>query len=175
MKIQLVKTCLIALTVLFSLTSCSSDDDGGSSGNAAAGTISAKVDGANFQSNQMLSTANKVTAGSSTSLTLQGTDNSGKGFNFVINGFEGEGSYDIGGDNLVFVVANYVEANVSNPLNTQTWTAPFDDTTVRGSISFSTVTDDNVQGTFQFTSKNPNDDTLKNITEGSFDLEVTTF
>lgn len=175
MKTQFLKTSLILLSFLFSLVSCSSDDDGGNGGNTPNGVVKAKVDGANFQSNPTFSTANRVTAGPSTTLTLQGTDNSGKGFNFVINGFEGEGSYEIGGDNLVFVVANYVEANATNPIDTQTWTAPYDDTTVRGSISFSTATDDNVEGTFEFTSKNPNDGTVKNITEGSFNLEVTAF
>ena len=177
MKTQLFKAGFVLLSLVFGLstTSCSSDDDGGGDGNAANGTVTAKIDGTNFQSNEILSAANKVTAGPTTTLTLQGTDNSGKGFNFVINGFDGEGNYEIGGSNLVFVVANYVEGNPTNPIDTQTWTAPYDDTTVRGTISFSTVTDDNVQGTFEFTSKNPNDGSVKTITDGSFNLDVTTF
>jgi hypothetical protein len=175
MKSNYLMLSAMLLFLSFGTTSCSSDDDGGSGGNAANGTVTAKIDGNNFQSQQMFSTANRVSAGGNTTLTLQGTDNSGKGFNFIINGYEGEGTYDIGGDNLVFVVANYIEANASNPTATQTWTAPFDDTTIRGIISFSSDIDENVKGTFEFTSKNPNDGSIKEITDGSFDLDVTSF
>lgn len=163
------------LFLIFS-TSCSSDDDGGSGGNAAAGTVTAKIDGANFQSNTMLSTANKVTQGAADVMTLQGTDNSGKGFNFAINGYEGEGTYTFGGASLGFIVGNYIEANASDPLNSQTWTAPYDNEDIRGEISISSDSGDNVKGTFEFTCKNFNGDgSIKTITEGSFDLDVTSF
>lgn len=166
-KISLV--VFAALVVTFS--SCSSDD-GGSGGNAAAGTISAKINGTSFTSATLLTQAISVTAGSTSSLILQGTNMEGKGFNFTINNFTGVGTYDIGGASLVFVVANYVEGNATNPLDTQTWTAPYDDDTKRGEISFSSVTTDRVIGTFSFTSKNPNGGTVKTVTEGSFNVEL---
>lgn len=175
MRTKLVTQSLVVVFLLVSLLSCSSDDDGGAAGSAANGTITAKVDGANFQSNEMLSMATKVSAGATTTLTLQGTDNTGKGFNFGINGYEGEGSYEIGGNNLVFVVASYVEGNASNPTATQTWTAPYDNTSLRGSISIVSETDDKVEGTFEFTCKNPNDGSVKTISDGSFNLEISNF
>ena len=170
---KFICACFLISTALF-VTSCS-DDDGGSGGNAAAGTITGKVDGTTVTSSSQLTQANRVTAGSNVALTIQGTNFDGKGYNFIINNFTGTGTYEIGGSSSVFVVASYVEGNATNPLATATWTAPYDDTTVRGEISFSEVTDDNVKGTFSFTAKYPNDNSIKTITEGSFNVGVTNF
>jgi hypothetical protein len=166
------------LFLAFTTSSCSDDDDGGSAGNAAAGTIVAKVDGVDFQSTEMLTTGNKVTSGPADAMTLQGTDNSGKGFNFLINGYDGVGTYTFGDGNavqVISVIGNYIEANASDPTNSQTWTAPYDNDSVRGEIQFSTDDGENVQGTFSFTCKNPNDGSIKDITEGSFNVNYTTF
>jgi hypothetical protein len=176
-----MKSNFLMITAMFMFfcigtTSCSDDDEGGSAGTAASGTVTAKVDGANFQSNEMLSSGNLVTQGPTDSMTLQGTDNSGKGFNFVINGYDGVGTYTFGGSSLGFIVGNYIEANASNPTASQTWTAPYDDDSIRGEINISTDSGDNVTGTFEFTAKNSNGDgSIKTITEGSFDLDYTTF
>jgi hypothetical protein len=167
-KISLVLLVAIATTLS---TSCSSDD-GGSGGNAAAGTVQAKIDGASFTSATLLTTGVSITAGANTTLFIQGTDIQGKGFNFNINNFTGVGTYDIGGSSSVFVVANYVEGNATKPLDTQAWTAPYDDDSKRGEISVSSITADKVIGTFSFTSKNPNGGTVKTITEGSFNVEL---
>ena len=149
------------------LMSCSNDDDGGGNGSAASGTVTAKVDGSTFTSMEMASTANLVA--SVGTLTIQGSDADGKGVVIVINGYEGPASYDIGGNNLIAVTASYIEANVSNPTNSQTWQAPFD-STVAGTVSISEESDDTVKGTFSFTAKNSNDDSTKSLTEGSFNL-----
>lgn len=160
----------IALALIF--TGCSKDDDGGGGGDAASGTIKAKVDGANFTSNSDFTTANTVNAGGTTTMTIQGTDNSGKGFMFIINGMDGTGTYEIGsGVGGISIIASYVEANASNPIDSQTWQAPFDDT-VAGQIQISELSDTNVKGTFEFTCKNSNDDSMKEITDGSFNVEV---
>ena len=46
---KLKQFMLLVMTMsLVTLTGCSSDDDGGSGGSAGSGTITAKVDGANF-------------------------------------------------------------------------------------------------------------------------------
>lgn len=150
---------------LVTLTGCSSDDDGGSGGNAGEGTMTAKVDGNTVTSIDLASQATLVP--STNTLILQGTDSSGKGFVITINGYNGTGTYDIGGSSLS--VAIYIEADVSNPANTQTWQAPYD-TSVNGTVSMSEETSDNVKGTFEFTGKNASDDSLKVISEGSFNL-----
>uniref|UniRef100_UPI004049FE5B DUF6252 family protein n=1 Tax=Flavobacterium sp. TaxID=239 RepID=UPI004049FE5B len=169
-----MKTIRQTLTVLFLSTalffsSCSSDDNGGG-GTSGAGTITAKVDGASFTSTPQLTLFTEISAGGSTTLSIQGSNMDGKGINISINGFEGVGTYQFGGSALVSNVASYVEGNATNPLATDTWTAPYDDTSLRGEVTITTATDDSIIGTFEFTAKNPADSSVKTITEGSFNL-----
>lgn len=152
---------------LVTLSGCSSSDDGGNGGNAAEGTITAKVDGASFTSLEIASTATLVSATST--LILQGSDADGKGFLITINGYAGPGTYNIDGNAIGFSVAVYLEADVSNPANMQTWQAPYN-TSVNGTISVSEETSDNVKGTFEFTGQNASDNSQKVISEGSFNL-----
>ncbi|RXR33154.1 hypothetical protein EQG68_06625 [Flavobacterium piscinae] len=168
--IKFICACFLVTSALF-LTSCS-DDDGGGGGNAAAGTITAKVDGTTVTTLEITTSATLVSAGGNTTLSMLGTSTSQKGFSFTINGFDGVGTYEFGGSSSVFRVASYIEANVSNPLDSQTWSAPYDDDSPRGTISFSEVTDTRVKGTFTYSAKNPNDNSVKQITEGSFNVEI---
>lgn len=171
MKSNFLKINLIVFSLIFSLSSCSNEDDGGSPGNASNGTITASIDGNSFQSNAMFSVSNLIDQGGITTLTLQGTNNDGNGFTFVINGFDGVGTYDIGGSNTIFVNASYIEADATNPTNSQTWQSPYDDDSVRGEFQVNEDTGSNVKGTFEFTAKNSNDGSVKNITDGSFNLD----
>ncbi|MBD3723388.1 MAG: hypothetical protein IE891_01010 [Flavobacteriaceae bacterium] len=167
-------TLLLALSV--SIISCSKDDDGGSGGNAASGTITAKVNGTRLTSTEMLTVGTKVNNGTGTfALTLQGTNMDGKGFQITLNAVDGEGTYEIGGSALVYNVVSYIEGNATSPMDTQTWTAPYDDNSARGEVKISTLTDSKAVGTFEFTCKNPNDSSIKNITEGSFNVDITTY
>lgn len=152
-------------------TSCKKDDDGGSGGNAGSGTISAKVNGDSFTSMEIASTATLTTGGSTTTVVLQGSDADGKGIFIIMNGFEGTGTYEFS-DSNVFVTATYVEANVSNPQNTQTWSAPYQNSGIVGEVNVSEKTDTTIKGTFNFTAKNVNGDgSLVSITDGSFNLD----
>lgn len=165
-----LKTISLILFVSLSLIACKSDDDGGDGGNAGEGLVTAKVNGNNFKSMEAASTAVKTQANGMTTLRAQGSDSDGKGVVLTIIGYEGTGSYDIGGGANIFVNAVYTEANVSDPTNSQAWQAPFDDT-VAGTISISEDTDNGVKGTFTFEAKNGNDDSMVNVTEGSFNLK----
>lgn len=158
---------LLIMTVsLVTLTGCKSDDDGGDGGNAGSGTITAKVDGTTITTLDLTSIAT-LAAGN---LIIQGNDANGRSFVITIFGYSGEGTYDFDGSNIAILnTANYIEADASNPMNTQTWSAPFD-ATFAGSVSISSETDDNVQGTFEFTGQNANDNSQKVITDGSFNL-----
>lgn len=160
---------LIALALVFTATSCSKDDDGGDGGDAASGIVKGKADGVLVTSTKQLTSATIINAGGTSTVSIQGTNMDGKGFNFTINGFEGTGTYNIGGGANVFIVANYIEGNATNPLDTKIWTAPFDDT-VAGEINISESSDTTIKGTFEFTGKN-DDGTFKEITEGSFNVD----
>ncbi len=165
------KTILVLLAVVaISFTSCKKDDDGGGGGNAGSGTIAAKINGSSFSSMEVASRATISTNGGSTTLILQGSDASGKGIFINMFNYDGVGTYEFS-DSNVFLSATYVETNISNPQNTQTWTAPYDGSGVIGQVKISEKTDTNIKGTFNFTGKNVNgEESLRNITEGSFNL-----
>lgn len=164
---------LVLLLITTLNFSCKSDDDGGGGGNAAVGTLSAKVDGSNFEASGQLATAAYVASGQA--LTLYGTDMSGRNINLIVNGFDGSpGTYEIGGDNLVFVVGTYTEANTSGA---QSWVAPYEDSGVAGEIKISEFsTSGSVKGTFRFRGRNQeNTSSFKEITDGAFNLTVQSF
>ena len=165
------KTILVLMAIVaISLTSCKKDDDGGGGGSAGSGTVVAKVGGSNFKSLEVASTASQSSGGGSTTITLQGSDANGKGIFIIINNYDGTGTYEFS-DSNVFVTATYVEANVNNPQNSQTWSAPYQDSGIVGEVKISEKTDTKIKGTFNFMAKNVNgDQSIKNITDGSFDL-----
>jgi hypothetical protein len=166
------KTILVLLAVVaISFTSCKKDDDGGGGGGqAGSGQIVAKVNGSDFSSMEIASRATLTAGGGSTTLLLQGTDASGKGFVITMYNYEGVGTYEFT-DSNVFLVGIYVEANVNNPMDTQNWSAPYEGSGIVGEIKISEKTDTSIKGTFNFTAKNVNgDQSLRNITDGSFNL-----
>lgn len=161
------------LALIFSINvSCSKDDDGGSSGAAAAGTIEANIEGADaFKTETMLTSATRVETGSTgATVSITGNTTNGRNMTLTINGFEGEGTYDIGGDNLVFVVASYTEVDVNNPSDAESWVAPYTED-VNGEINISASSDTNIQGTFNFTGKSNQNESTKAITNGSFNVD----
>ncbi len=159
---------------LVTTTSCKSDDDGGNPGGAPSGTLVATVDGVNYQSLDITSSATVT----SQNLTIVASNADAKAFAITIVGYDGPGTYPIGGGANIFNVASYTETDVdiNNPMNstTEVWQAPFDDTQV-GEINITEETDTKVIGTFNFTGKNVNgDQSEKTITNGSFDLNKQT-
>lgn len=164
------RTVLVLLAVVaISFTSCKKDDDGGGGGAAGSGTIVAKVDGANYKSDKMLTSAVIATGEGTSSLMVTGNTMDGRNISLnVIANFDGVGTYLIGGGANVFGNASYTEVDPANPTDAQTWVAPYD-TDVVGEIKISEVTDNNIKGTFHFKGKNA-DGTFKNITEGSFNV-----
>lgn len=169
---NLKQIMLLVMTItMVSITSCSKDDDGGGGGLAGAGTITAKVDGTSVTTLEITSAANTATGGGQVTLVIQGNTAS-QAFNMIINGYEGVGTYEIS-DSNVFIIASYIEPNVSNPMDTQTWSAPYQNSGVVGEINVSEDANGKIKGTFNFTAKNTNDGSTKNITDGSFDLDKT--
>ena len=163
---------LLMAVSLVTFTSCKSDDDGGGGGNAPSGTLSAKVDGSNFQSLDISSSA--TIANNGQNLIIIASNSDGNAFSITIFGYSGPGTYPLGGGVNITNTASYSETDVdiNNPQNstTELWQAPYDDTMV-GEINVSEETDSKVIGTFNFTCKNVNgDQSVKNITDGSFNL-----
>lgn len=171
-KISLVLFAALAVT----FTSCSSDD-GGSGGNAAAGTMKAKVAGSNVTTLEITTFATI----SGNVLILQGNTGgtSSKAFNLNVGAYNGVGTYDIGGGTtgLGQATASYIEivVDIANPTAFQstTWQAPFTGGAKVGEVSVSEVTSTNIKGTFFYTAKkNSGDMSEIAITEGSFNIEL---
>ncbi|MDH7913251.1 DUF6252 family protein [Winogradskyella sp. SYSU M77433] len=171
---KLNQILLLIMTVsAVTFTSCSSSDDGGGGGNAPSGTLVAKVDGTNYESWEISSSA--TVANNGQNLIIIASNSDGNAFSFTIFGYEGVGTYDFDGSSINnFNTGSYSETAVdlNNPQNstTEMWQAPYDNSMV-GSLSVSEETDDKLIGTFEFTGKNLNgDQSVKTITEGSFNL-----
>ena len=152
-----------------SFTACSSDDDNNGGGNnAAAGTITAKINGADFDSLELTTIATSAAG----NMIIQGNQADGKSIIMSIFGYNGPGTYEFSGvDPLILHIASYIEADANNPMNTQTWSAPYD-STLSGTVTITEETSDNLKGTFEFTGQNANDMTTVAVTEGSFDVAL---
>lgn len=168
---------IMTLTAV-TFTSCSSDDGGGDDPGQTgtpSGVMVAKVDGNNFQSLELSSSA--TIANNGQNLVIIATSTNAKAFSFTVFGFDGTGTYPLGGGNNIFNSASYSETDVdlNNPQNstTEIWQAPYDDT-VAGELVITEITDTKVKGTFNFTCKNVGgDQSIKTITDGSFNLNKT--
>jgi len=168
---NLNRTILVIMAVVaISLNSCKKDDDGGDGGGGAAtGTVIAKVAGSNYNSDAALTSATRSEANGVSILVITSNTMNGRNISLsIMGGFEGVGSYNIGGGANVFTTASYTEIDAANPMDAQTWSAPFDES-VAGEMKVSEVTTTNVKGTFHFRGKNA-DGTFKEITEGSFNV-----
>ncbi|MES2410292.1 MAG: DUF6252 family protein [Bacteroidota bacterium] len=158
---------VLALTTL---SSCSSDSDGGvGGGSASLGTLKAKVAGSNFTSMTAATFATKQVAGGSTTVIVQGSDASGKVIQIMVMGTTvPAGTYQIS-DSSISANASYSEINIST-MTSQTWAAPYEASGNVGSITISEITETNVKGTFTFTGKNQSGTDTKNVTDGAFNI-----
>jgi hypothetical protein len=163
---------LLAMAITTLLTSCSGSDGGGES--ASLGTLKAKVAGSNFTSMSAATFATKQVVGSTTTIIIQGSDASGKAIQLMLNGTNGSaGTFEISDTATISAIGSYIEANISNPMASQTWAAPYENAGATGSITISEISDTNVKGTFTFTGKNQNGTDTKQITDGAFNVNFT--
>jgi hypothetical protein len=156
----------IVLAMATILSSCSSSDDGGGGGSAAAGTIQAKAGGANFKS----MTAATFAMNQGGMLVIQGSDATGKAIQLMLAGVTEEGTYEISDTAGISVIGSYTVTNMSNPMDSDTWAAPYEDSGVVGSVTISEITATTVKGTFNFTGKNQDGEDTKAITNGAFNV-----
>lgn len=174
--IQLLQ--LFILSAFLLATSCKTKDitPNGNTTSNTEGVIEAKVDGVLVTTLAMTGSANLVE--SVGTLTIQGNTGgtNSKSFSLIINGFENEGVYTIGGNNNVGVSASYTETtvNISSPgdVKTNTWQAPYTGGAEVGTITITELSTDNIKGTFSFNAKHNEDQSLKEITEGTFNMKL---
>ncbi|MBA4134575.1 MAG: hypothetical protein C0525_07610 [Flavobacterium sp.] len=163
-----------AIALLSLTTSCSSDDNGGGGSNATLGTVKARVAGANFTSMEMGTYATKQVVGGLTTIIVQGSDASGKAIQIIITGYqEGTNTYEISEEATISTVASYIESNISNPMNSLVWAAPYENSGVAGTVTITEISETNVKGTFNFTGKNQAGEDTKAVTNGAFNVNFT--
>lgn len=157
------------LVVALSFTACKSDDDGGTSA-SANGELTAKVDGQSYESMREATTAEESNAGGVSTIAITGGSADSENIQFIIIGFDGEGTYQL------------------NNINLGTYTYLADPGDYMSAVLFSTVTDgssngeinissytpgENVQGTFNFTGYNNQDiSDTRVVSEGSFNVDI---
>lgn len=173
-----LKKLVLGCLVLFTVAACKKDKDGGSGGSAAEGTIKASVAGSSWTSISMSTSAQYVAAGKS--LTMMGTDASGKTINIIVNNYDGStGTWDItnAGASAIGVVASYIETNITNPTASKTYVAPYSGSGVIGKIQISEFSKTgSVKGTFNFKARNQSDNAdFKEVASGSFNVKVKSF
>ena len=154
-------------------TSCSSDDNGGGSSTASLGTITATVDGASFTTITQGTNASIANNGTYQNLAITGSTITGKTIILSILGQNiGVGTYPIVDEDTDFIAtAVYSSIDLANPTAAQTWSAPYTDMGTTSSISITSISATNVQGTFHFVGLGDNDQT-KEITNGSFNVNI---
>jgi len=167
----------VLVSVLVGFSSCSDDDSDGGPITAAPGTVTASIDGSNFQSLEISSSATKSTQGQFVNLTIIGTSQHASGITLNIMGYDGPGTYNFDGSITTGVnIATYSETdvNINNPVNSSTelWQAPYENLNV-GSVIITEETASNIKGSFEFDAKNlAGDNSIKSVTSGSFDLNL---
>ena len=162
----------IVLAVATVLSSCSSD--GGSGGSGGVGTLKAKIGGSNFTSIPQAAMALLATNGIYQNLAISGADASGKSLQLQILAENiGVGTYQITDQSDIFSSGTYSEVDVNNPTSAQVWGAPYDGGGNSGSITITAITATNVTGTFNFTAQSITGTGSKAITDGSFNLNIT--
>ena len=161
---------LVLAISMVNLSSCKKDNDGGDGKDGSSGIIKAKVNGSAFSSMEMTSFATKATGGGQTTLIIQG-NTSTQAISIHITGYDGVGTYEIK-DSNVFTIATYMEPDISNPTNSPTWNAPYQSSGTVGQIKIAEETSTHIIGSFNFKAKNMKDNSIKDITGGSFNLKI---
>ena len=157
---------LLALTTVLTSCSGSDGDGGGGGGNASLGTIVAKAGSTNFKSMPAATIATRQAS----MLIIQGSDASGKALQLILMSNGAVGTYEISQTAGISAIASYTVTNISNPMASQTWAAPYEGSGVAGSITISEISDTNVKGTFTFTGKNEDGADTKAVTNGAFNV-----
>lgn len=157
---MLVAVALLALP----LASCSDDDDDNDGGGSGFGSISAKVDGADYSG-----TIFSVTNINGT-LTIFGTANSdgtGNQLQLTVSGATDTGTYQFTTTSLSQGRWSLASADPSDTYST----LGVNPNGSAGSVTFTTLTESRIEGTFSFTAQNNATETVE-VTEGEFSADL---
>ena len=89
------KTLSLVLFVSLAVISCKKDDEGGDGGDAGAGMMTAKVDGANFTSLDGTQAAEESNSGGVRVLAVSAGTVDSENLQMIVQNFDGVGTYDL--------------------------------------------------------------------------------
>jgi hypothetical protein len=161
----------LLIFVSLSVLSCKKDDEGGDEGTAGAGMMTAKVNGADFQSLEGTATAQESNSGGVRVIAVSAGTIDSENLQIIIQNFDGIGTYDL---SLINIGTYSYLPDPTNPdPNTVVVYTTVNGTSSNGEINITSYSESNVKGTFSFTGYNVDDNTdTVSVTNGSFDLEV---
>ncbi|RZL16471.1 MAG: hypothetical protein EOO89_11465 [Pedobacter sp.] len=151
-----LKNLILAGLVLFFVSACKKSDDV----NVTDGTMSAKIDGTAW-------TAGLAVQATKTSgvLSIGGTGNGGQ-INLNVLGYTAPGTYQLGGtatnpNHAIYTTTTMPPSSYSNMVGQGS-----------GTLTITSESGGYVEGTFNFTAKNPTGGAIITITEGKFKAKL---
>ncbi|MBV1922547.1 MAG: hypothetical protein KUG68_00810 [Flavobacteriaceae bacterium] len=154
---------IVCLAMVFA--SCSSDDDNndddGGGGGASAGTLTASVDGAAFESDPAFTQIQVLNGGTVVAITGPKAQET---IQFNVNAYTGVGAYSVSPS----TIASYgIVTDPSDPIGSViTYVA-----ITTGELNVTEDTGSNMKGTFSFVGVNPLDPSDSvNVTNGAFNI-----
>ncbi|AFL81298.1 hypothetical protein Aeqsu_1819 [Aequorivita sublithincola DSM 14238] len=166
------KTILVLMAVLaISLTSCSSDDDGGEDPSGGTGTFSAKVDETTFTSLEGTVAGQLTSSGPTKVLAISAGTSKSENLQMIVTTFDGVGTYDL---NFTNIGTYSFLPDPSNPdPNTVVIYSTANGQPSNGQLKVSSYEGNVVKGTFSFTAYNLNNTSQSvSVTEGEYNIEV---
>lgn len=164
------KTFILLIALSATFFSCNKDDDDSSSGSVGQGTMTAKIDGSSFSNSNSAGQATLASLPTGDNLVIQASNSDGESINLIVWNYTGTGTYEINSSGTNPNTAIYTETDIANPTNTQIWQAPYQNSSI-GTIKITEETSTAVKGEFSFKAKNAGDNSEKDITEGTFNLQ----
>jgi hypothetical protein len=149
----------LAFSAMLSFSSCEKDtiDDPGLPG---SGTLTAKVDGTDFDANVAVQASS-----SSGVLSIMGSNMVGKAINLTIFNYSGPDTYDMGG------LGNTSSALWQETLTSEGGFSTFGTAAGISSVTIDTDDGSKVTGSFSFSGRNSNGD-VRSVTDGSFEAPI---
>ncbi len=154
-RVRLAAMPMLALSILLTASACE-EDMPDIPGLPSSGTMTAKVDGADFDANVAVQAS-----GDSGVLGIMGSNTVGKAINITLSSYSGPDTYTFGG------LANTSSALWQETLTSEGGYSTFGGPAGIGEVVITSDDGETVEGTFFFTGRNSEGNT-RSITEGSF-------
>lgn len=172
MKVLKKSMLLLLMVLAVTVSSCSKSDDGPSGGGDSPGILTALINGENYRSLPEEAEAMVATSEGVTVLSLAGRDALGREVGVSVSQFAGVGSYNLldpdspeGYVGLGMIIEGEGD-------NTQIWMLPFEGSQIGKLIVTEYTPNQRIKGTFHFEVYNPFNESIKRVTNGSFDVRA---